>query len=27
VDGDRVDAIIDACALRPEIEMWQDGDQ
>ncbi len=27
VDVDRVNEIIDACALRPEVEMWPDGDE
>jgi ABC-type multidrug transport system fused ATPase/permease subunit len=27
VDEARVEEIIEACALKPEIEMWQDGDQ
>ena len=27
VDEDRVNEVIDACALRPEVDMWPDGDQ
>ena len=27
VDEARVNEIIDACALRPEVEMWPDGDE
>ena len=27
VDDERVNEIIDACALRPEVEMWPDGDE
>ncbi len=27
VDVDRVNEIIDACALRAEVEMWPDGDE
>ncbi len=27
VDVDQVNEIIDACALRPEVEMWPDGDE
>jgi ATP-binding cassette subfamily C (CFTR/MRP) protein 1 len=27
VDIDRVNLIIDACGLRPDVEMWQDGDE
>ena len=26
VDVDRVNEIIDACALRPDVDMWPDGD-
>jgi len=27
VDLDRVNEVIEACALRPEVDMWPDGDQ
>ena len=27
VNVERVDEVIDACGLRPDIDMWQDGDQ